>query len=276
MSKDELFYFDPSHLESLGKSLAYDYQHAEPFAHTVIDNLLPAEVADSVLGEFPSPDSIEWINHDNAKELKLACEDETKIAPFTRHLLAQLNSSTFMNFLESLTGITGLIPDPHFRGGGLHQIKKGGYLKIHADFNHYKRLNLDRRINLLLYFNKDWKEEYGGHLQLWDRDMTQCQKKVLPILNRCVIFSTTDFTNHGHPDPLTCPEGWTRKSLALYYYSNGRPQYEISQAHSTLYQERPGEYFRRHGTNFKNIAKQFIPPIILTGMKATKRFILGS
>jgi Rps23 Pro-64 3,4-dihydroxylase Tpa1-like proline 4-hydroxylase len=93
---------------------------------------------------------------------------------------------------------------------------------VHADFNRHEKLNLDRRLNLLLYLNRDWKEEYGGHLQLWTRDMGRCVVKVLPVFNRCVVFSTTDFSYHGHPDPLTCPPGRTRKSIAMYYYTNGR------------------------------------------------------
>jgi len=164
----------------------------------------------------------------------------------TMLLLHQLNSSTFLNFLESLTGIQGIIPDPHFNGGGLHQIERGGYLKIHVDFNRHKRLKLDRRLNLLLYLNRDWQEEYGGHLELWDRDMNRCHQRILPIFNRCVIFNTNDFSYHGHPDPITCPEGMTRKSLALYYYSNGRPADELQdsggkEAHSTIFRARTAD-----------------------------------
>ena len=122
-----------------------------------------------------------------------------------------------------MTGIQSLIPDPSFQGGGLHQIVPGGKLGIHADFNKHSRFGLDRRLNLLLYLNKNWREEYGGHLELWDRDMTHCEAKVAPIFNRVMVFGTTDFTYHGHPDPLRCPEGMTRKSLALYYFSDGRP-----------------------------------------------------
>ena len=159
----------------------------------------------------------------------------------TRLLLYQLNGSVFLQFLEQLTGIDGLIPDPYFGGGGLHQIERGGYLKVHADFNWHPKLRLDRRLNLLLYLNKDWKEAYGGHLELWSRNMTRCVQRILPIFNRCVIFSTTDTSYHGHPDPLRCPPSITRKSLALYYYTNGRPEQEQSAPHDTLFQERPGE-----------------------------------
>jgi hypothetical protein len=88
-------------------------------------------------------------------------------------------------------------------------------------------MELDRRLNVLIYLNKDWEESYGGHLQLWDKDMKYCKKKYLPKFNSMVVFGTTDFSNHGHPDALTCPDDRSRKSIATYYYSNGRPKEEI-------------------------------------------------
>ncbi len=133
-------------------------------------------------------------------------------------------------------------------------------------FNRHEKLQLDRRLNLLIYLNKDWKEDYGGYFEMWNTEMTRCEKKVLPIFNRCVIFSTTDFSYHGHPEPLTCPEGWTRKSLALYYYSNGRPAEEISGDHSTLFKARPQENFTGKSFSEKNsvktLVKKLVPPIV--------------
>jgi len=239
------FFFKPETLNLLAEKWRDSYRTARPFPHVVMDNFLPEEVAEGILEEFPAPNRIEWLQLKHNRSKKLASQEETQLGDFTRALIHQFNSSVFMNFLETLTGIEGLIPDPHLWGGGLHQIERGGFLGIHADFNKHPRLKLDRRLNLLLYLNKDWKEEYGGHLQLWNRDMSRCEVKLLPIFNRCVIFSTTDFSFHGHPEPLTCPEGWTRKSLALYYYSNGRPPEEISGEHSTLYQRRPGEKWKQ-------------------------------
>ena len=112
-------------------------------------------------------------------------------------LLEFVKGCVFLEFLESLTGIDGLIPDPYYEGGGLHPIVPGGFLKVHADFNWHKDLKLDRRLNVIVYLNRNWKEEYGGHLELWNREMTRCERRVLPIFNRCVIFSTTDFSYHG-------------------------------------------------------------------------------
>jgi 2OG-Fe(II) oxygenase superfamily len=248
-----------------------EYVKAEPFPHIVIDDFLPRDVAERLVGEYPRPGSIEWIRFHDASGLKLATRNEIQMPEFTRTILAQLNSATFLQWLETLTSINGLVPDPYLEGGGLHQIERGGFLKIHADFNLHPRLRLDRRLNLLLYLNPDWKEDYGGHLELWNRTMTKCERKILPAFNRCVIFSTTDWAYHGHPEPLLCPEEMTRKSLALYYYSNGRPAEERSAEHTTLYQYRPGEAgasrrLSRSGRRFcfklfSWLAERFRPPL---------------
>ena len=131
--------------------------------------------------------------------------------------------------MQDLTSINEkLVPDPELNGGGLHEIKSGGYLKVHTDFNKHPNFNLDRRVNILIYLNKNWNSIYGGDLQLWDRDMQICKKKIYPIFNKMVIFSTNDYSNHGHPDPVTCPENISRKSIALYYFSNGRPKEDLN------------------------------------------------
>jgi Rps23 Pro-64 3,4-dihydroxylase Tpa1-like proline 4-hydroxylase len=267
MNSTSLFCLDPDYLNDLATKYRESYSQAQPFPHIVIDDFLPEYILEKVLNEFPKPGSTGWQKLNLPGERKLSATSDLQLGEATRILLYQLNSSTFISFLEKLTSIEGLIPDPHFAGGGLHQIEPGGYLKMHVDFNRHPKMRLDRRLNLLLYLNKDWSENYGGHLQLWDKDMTQCEEKILPIFNRCVIFNTTDFSYHGHPEPLTCPEGQTRKSLALYYYSNGRPAAEISgQDHSTLYKARPGERFtvdKSSGMKVKNLVKKFIPPILI-------------
>lgn len=265
MNLSSIFCLDPDHLQQVATTSREAYAQAKPFPHIVIDNFLPEALLNTALSEFPQVDSIDWQRFNSSAEKKNASRDELQMSETIRILLYQLNSSTFIKFLETLTGIDGLIPDPHFVGGGLHQIERGGFLKMHVDFNKHKTLKLDRRLNLLIYLNKDWQEEYGGNLELWDQNMTQCEKKIMPIFNRCVIFSTTDFSYHGHPNPLTCPEGQTRKSLALYYYSNGRPAEELSGGHSTLFKTRPNERLEPVSTktmDIKAIAKKLIPPIL--------------
>ena len=163
--------------------------------------------------------------------------EHATLAPVVRAFLDAMNGYEMLQFLEALTGIEGLIPDPYFGGGGLHQIEPGGFLKIHADFNVHPKLKLDRRLNLLTYLNKDWRDEWGGHLELWNAPMTERRQRIAPLFNRTVVFSTTDTSFHGHPHPLTSPPGVTRKSVSLYYYTAGRPQEERSAPHDTIFRE---------------------------------------
>jgi Rps23 Pro-64 3,4-dihydroxylase Tpa1-like proline 4-hydroxylase len=266
-----MFRLDVDYLKKLAIQHREDYAAAKPFPHIVIDNFLPEVLLEEILTEFPKPRQIEWQAFQTPAEKKLASKNEQQMGDATRLLLYTLNSSTFITFLETLTSIDGILPDPHFEGGGLHQIERGGFLKMHVDFNQHKKLKLDRRLNFLLYLNKDWKEEYGGHLE---QDMTQCEKKILPVFNRCVIFSTTDFSYHGHPEPLTCPEDRTRKSLALYYYTNGRPAEEtLGTPHTTIFLTRPQENFQvpePSRTSVKDVLKKFIPPIFADAREALK------
>jgi hypothetical protein len=252
-----------SHMNELAKSARASYLNAKPFPHVVFDDFLDPSVLDLVLAEFPKPGEIPWQRFDNAHEIKLASAAEASFGPATRLLLYHLNSITFLEFISAITGIDNLIPDPSFEGGGLHQIVRGGKLGIHVDFNKHGKYGLDRRLNLLLYLNKDWREEYGGDLELWNSNMSRCETKIRPVFNRLVIFGTTDFTHHGHPDPLQCPQGMTRKSLALYYFSNGRPAEEIMGEHSTVFHARTQEEFRlTFNQRLRSLAKELLPPIL--------------
>jgi Rps23 Pro-64 3,4-dihydroxylase Tpa1-like proline 4-hydroxylase len=250
-------------MNDIAASAHAEYLQAKPFPHVVFDNFFDPAILDQVLEEFPKPGAIRWQKFENSKEIKLASAEEISFGPATRLLMYHLNSITFLEFLSNVTGIKNLIADPGFQGGGLHQILPGGKLGVHADFNKHPEFGLDRRLNLLVYLNKDWKESYGGHLQLWDREMRLCQAKVLPIFNRVMVFGTTDYTYHGHPDPLQCPEGMTRKSLALYYFSNGRPAEEISGEHSTVFREpKDKEFSLSLKQRIGNLANDFIPPVL--------------
>jgi Rps23 Pro-64 3,4-dihydroxylase Tpa1-like proline 4-hydroxylase len=167
-----------------------------------------------------------------------------------------------LGFLQELTGIEGLIPDPYFIGGGLHQIMPGGFLEVHADFNRHTKLKLDRRLNVLLYLNHDWKEEYGGHFELWNKDMSAMVHKILPLFNRMAMFSTTSTSFHGNPTPVACPPGGSRKSIAVYYYTNGRPEEERNEGHDTLFQARNG-VAKSRPSRLKGIIRSITPPIIM-------------
>ena len=217
------------------------YTAAAPFPHVVLDGLFPDETLEAVLADFPRPDEIPWRSFDSATEKKLGYTHEAPLGDRLRAFLWEMSAPPVLAFLEALTGIDGLIPDPYFGGAGPHQILPGGFLKVHTDFNWHPKLKLDRRLNLLVYLNKEWREEYGGHLELWNREVTVCERRILPVFNRTVVFSTTDFSFHGHPTPLACPPAMARKSVSFYYYSNGRPAEERSAPHDTVFRETPSD-----------------------------------
>lgn len=217
-------------------TLREQYANAQPFPHVVIDGLFDDADLDAVLDDFPSPEAMRWVRFDNPLEKKLGfSHEQSVVSERVRRFLDATNGFEMLLFLEQLSGIEGLIPDPYFGGGGLHQIEPGGFLKIHADFNVHPKLHLDRRLNMLTYLNKGWREEWGGHLELWDAGMNACRVKIAPLFNRTVVFSTTDTSFHGHPHPLASPAGVTRKSVSLYYYTAGRPEAERSEPHNTIF-----------------------------------------
>ena len=211
------------------------YREASPFPNIVFENFLDTGFLRRVAKEVAGMDRSMWHRTTTERERKLSTEDVSLFGPFTRHAFATLNSSAFVTFLEELTGIGGLIADPHLRGGGLHEIERGGLLGVHADFNFYKRMRVWRRINLLVYLNTEWDETWGGHLELWDAGGKTCVKRIAPMFNRAVLFDTSSRSYHGHPLPLNCPEGQSRKSLALYYYTVDYPYPEDLTPHSTIF-----------------------------------------
>ena len=255
-------------LNELGTEKRAGYQNNTPFPHIVIEGLFNEEILDAVLEEFPDLSRSQGkLEYDNEHEVKLASIGEDHFGPRTKLFFHFLNSKPFIDFLEGMTGIDGLVPDPHFFGGGLHELKHGGFLNIHADFNRHPKMRLDRRLNLLIYLNKGWTDENGGQLELWDREMKVCHRMVVPAYNTAVVFSTTDFSYHGNPTPVNCPNGGSRKSLALYYYTNGRPEEEINvglEDHATLFKLKPGQTLRKaqRAQKLKDAVALFVPPIV--------------
>lgn len=257
-------------LAELGERLAPVYRNNSPFPHIVIDDFLPADTLDRALAEYPAPEQLPWVRFDKPEEKKLAFNELPQLPASIREVLHFMNSPTMLRFLERMTGIEGILADPYLVGGGLHQIRRGGHLGVHVDFNKYARFDLDRRLNMLVYLNKDWSEAYGGHLELWDEHMGTCVKRVLPVFNRCVVFSTTETSYHGHPDPLTCPDARARRSLATYYYTNGRPETELAAQHTTVFRERPGiddAAWKRASALARRAAVALAPPILVSALR---------
>jgi len=269
----EYINFKYKNLQELAKANKVNYINAHPFPNTYFDDFFDEKMLTRVLEEFPDMQKKPDLKFDTPNEKKLASKGEYRFGTVTKSFMHFLNSQPFLEFLSELTGIDKLIPDPYFEGAGCHQIMPGGMLKVHADFNKNRFLGLDRRLNILIYLNKDWEDSYGGHFELWDRRMTKCEKKILPIFNRMALFSTTSFSYHGHPNPLTCPTDRSRKSLALYYYTNGRPKEEVEsglEKHDTLFKYRSEDKEARKFARIqssKEFIKDFIPPIFTKILK---------
>jgi Rps23 Pro-64 3,4-dihydroxylase Tpa1-like proline 4-hydroxylase len=251
------------------------YQSNPPFPNIYFDNFFNEDTLRAILAELPEL-GVEKndIYYANPNEVKFASKGEYRFGPKLKEFMHYLNSQPFLEFLQELTGIKEtLVPDPYFEGGGMHQIKPGGYLKVHVDFHKHKLMNLDRRLNVLIYLNDNWEESYGGHFELWDKDMSKCVKKISPLFNRLAMFSTTGNSYHGHPDPLTCPPDRSRRSLALYYYTNGRPDSELSDDQrgriTTTFAARKGVDSTKMSmfNNIVNFANDVLPPILVRTIK---------
>jgi hypothetical protein len=274
---DDIF-LDPVKAREFGAALSGQYRNADPFPHIVIDEFLPESLAETVLANFP-PDARA---NDVLYEGGVFEHRKRQISPNdcngqARCIFGFFNSGPVIEFLEGLTGIEGLIPDPYFDGGGFHEISRGGKLGVHADFRINRRLHLQRRINLLFYLNKNWQGSYGGHLELWDKAVKTRVHSIAPVFNRCVVFNTERDSYHGHPDPLNVPEGLTRKSAALYYYTASRKVIEDTASHGTVFFARPSDAGNTKRSaltwRFRSFfsVSEWLPPIIYRGLRTLKR-----
>ena len=261
---------------SIGEGLSAEYCFAEPFPHIVLESFLPTEVARLALEHFPQQSlksdrvfDIGYAGHHKRQILPAECDAQA------RQLFHFFNSQPMLAFLEGLTTIQGLIPDPYFMGGGYHETGRGGKLGIHADFRVNEQLHLQRRLNVIVYLNEHWQDSYGGNLELWSRDMSEKRREVAPLFNRCVIFNTDANSYHGHPDPLTTPEGVYRRSIALYYYTASKEIYNEVPNTSTIYHARPDDNrdTRREAWNLRldQHLRQWVPPALLRYVYGVRR-----
>lgn len=217
----------------LSKQLSNQYRNANPFPHIVIDKFLPETILNSVLDEFNKNknwwyDRVKWTEPYQVNKFYWPHDIETannmpNDLPTISALVNYLNSPVMLKYLEELTGIDNLISDELLMGGGLHKTTSGGKLAIHKDYNVHPVNKMYRRLNLLIYLNKDWKEEWEGNLELWDKDHTKLEISVEPLFNRAVIFTISEESLHGHPVPLNTPENVSRNSIALYYFTEVNP-----------------------------------------------------
>jgi len=222
-----------------GRERAVQYQAAKPYSNICIDDFLPEAILDRVLLDLNSLTLKDAEASFDRPQEKLKSSYNPELLPiFTKNLFHAFNSRSFIIFLEELSGIKGLIPDPYFIGAGIHETSNGGHLDIHADFSLHKQLKLERRLNVLIYLNREWRAEWGGSFEIWDKQMAKKEASFIPLYNRMVCFSTASDTFHGNPNPVKHPEGKPRLSIALYYYTATWDP--ARKAHTTLFKARPG------------------------------------
>ncbi|MBY0277814.1 2OG-Fe(II) oxygenase [Candidatus Binatia bacterium] len=232
-------------LDAIARRLAPQaaaFAAASPFPHLVLDDFLPADVADALAAEFDDP-AIAWQPLHHVNERKSVFGDLARMGPVAATTVRTLYSPAMCATLERLTGITQLIGDPELDGAGLHRTDPGGHLNVHTDaLAHGKRRTWSRQLNLIVFLNRDWSDAYRGELELWDADVSRCVQRIAPLFNRCVLFRTTPVSYHGVPDAVACPEGRSRKSLALYYF---RDEARVVPLHPTHYVPRPRDPLAR-------------------------------
>jgi hypothetical protein len=215
-----------------------------PFKHVFVDNFFPQKFAQNCLDHFPEVDDLNW---DSAKDYDIEVKFRTKwksefdIPDGIVDAVRVMNSSIFLMAMSKVMGIKKIVSDPYFTGGGLNVTNRGGLLDVHVDGNYHDATGLNRRLNAILYLNKDWEESWGGEFGIYDNTGDTCLKKIAPIFNRLVIFDSHDKSFHGLPDPINFPEGTPRRSILLYYYTKEpRPseQIVVNEPHSALWKKR--------------------------------------
>jgi len=246
-------YTDPAKITQL----AADFQAGKPYKHLVLDNFLRDDIANRLYEQFPSVDKLtkHW---KGMNENKSEGSNFSDFDPVFSQLRSEIMSPAFGQWMAQVTGIKDVFVTDDNLGTGLHQGSDGSFLDIHVDFNIHATRNVHRRLNMLIYLNKNWKDEYGGGMEMWNADMTKMEKIVMPHLNRCLIFETSDISYHGY-SKITLPPGVTRKSFYTYFYTEVTDKALLNKYHDTIFKPKPGDStLKKVGTNTKETLKNFI------------------
>lgn len=231
-------YIDFERLKERQAEIKKDYQSKKPFRYTTFENFFFNEQAEIIHNSYPQVGNDSWNGTTYIDQKNKFTKDSFEKGSLFDDVFSELNGEKFLNWLNEVTEIEEpLLGDPDLFGGGLHQSINGAFLNVHVDYNIHPKTKYHRRLNTIVYMNKEWKDEYEGHIELWDFSDSKkvLLDKVAPTFNRCVIFETNEISFHGHPKPLNTPQGINRKSLATYYYTKTRPAHEIAKDHNTIY-----------------------------------------
>jgi len=252
---------NPKYLEkSTITQLASDFQNGFPYKHIVLDNFLNPEFADSLYNNFPSIEKLHK-HYKGLNENKSEGSNFEDFDPVFSQVRGEVMTDEFAKWMAEITGINGVFVTEDKLGTGLHQGGDGSFLDIHVDFSIHHVKNVHRRLNMLIYLNKNWKEEYGGGMEMWNADMTKMEKMVMPVLNRCLIFETNQISYHGY-SKINIPEGETRKSFYTYFYTPLEEDEKVKY-HDTIFKTKPTDStYKKVGTKFKETAKNSIKGVL--------------
>jgi hypothetical protein len=229
-----------------GNQFSEEYSRAKPFSHIVLNNIWNDDVLDLARQEVENFSLWGGEKAFYGSRKKRFQSNFSDLPSQVKELFYYLNGSEFLKILEEITGEIGLISDPYLLGGGIHSTGSGGFLKLHSDFNWHQKMKIYRRLNVLIYLNKNWESEYGGELELAEKQQNgelKITKSVDPTFNTTVIFTTDDHSFHGQSVPLNTPEHIRRNSLAAYYYVAQKPQGTADVARmSTDYRDLSGRH----------------------------------
>jgi hypothetical protein len=233
-----------SSLKRLEGDLAQQFARAEPFRHIVVDDFLQPEFCKNLIAEFPPFDERAALNEMGKPGKKAVVPEIAKIGPAFRKFDSLMREQAFLKFVGQITGIDSLLYDPQYVGGGTHENLAGQDLDLHVDFNFHPQTLLHRRLNLIVFLNPEWREEWGGNLELcsnpWHPEQA-CRKTIVPVANRAVLFETTENSWHGFTQIQLPPDrgDLARRSIAVYFYTRERPAQETAAPHGTVYIPRP-------------------------------------
>ena len=253
----ETIKYSESFFDNLGSKISVI---EKPFPYAYANNFFPKEIIENISKDFKFPNISTGIEDKVFQKTKKGLSNVDLMPDSIKNLILKLNSNEFTTILEKKFNIEGLVSDPFLFGGGMHESFKDGFLKIHSDFIFIKKRKLKRELNLLIYLNENWDENWGGAIELWDQKMQQMFLKVHPHINNMVIFRTDCESNHGFPDPLKCPKNESRKSLALYYYTNYEKIIKPKKYYYARWKQRPGIEEKKFGDNlsfFKKLKNKF-------------------
>ena len=234
-------------------ALVEQFNNAEPSKHIIIENFLESSYAEKISQNYPT-DFENWWSYNNPIEVKYANDDINNMCKPIKDLFYILSSNELINLFSKLSNIQDLEYDPYLHGAGLHAHPRYGRLNIHLDYEKHPILeNKGRRLNIILYLSKDWKNEWNGATELWDENISECKVKSYVKFNSAIVFQTNEISWHGLPEKIMCPEGVYRKSLAYYYIS------QLTSKHSKNKIGNNGSGYRTKATFVKRPKDPYLP-----------------